>query len=484
MQLKAILKILGILLMLFSFSMLTPVFVSLYFHGKEISVYFFAFGLTFFTGLFLYSLFFRNHIELKVRDGFLVVVLFWTVLSAFAALPLLLGAHYGISFTDAVFESVSGFTTTGSSVIPDLHLLPPALLFYRQQLQFLGGMGIIVLAVAILPMLGIGGMQLYRAEMPGPLKDDKLTPRITENAKVFCIIYLSLVTLCAISYWLSGMMPLDALEESFSTISTGGFSTHNQSFAYYNSRLIEIIGICFMFLGGTNFSLHYLVLLQKNIKYYWKNTEFKLYFSIIVITSSAIALVLWLHNIFQESTFNDITQSLFNVVSVMTTTGFVSADYASWPIFTPFLMMCVGLLGACSSSTSGGLKLIRLLVLIKQVSREIKRLIHPQGVYPLRLEDRILPAGIVSSVWAFITVYFGILFFVILLLMTTGMNLDSAFGAAAAAVANIGCGMGQYAYSLTGITTFAKWVLIIAMLIGRLEVFTILVIFSRAFWKK
>jgi trk system potassium uptake protein len=483
MQFRAVLKILGVLLAIFSLSMLTPIPVAIYFHDHIIAPFLICFALTAGTGVLLWLAFYRYNLELRIRDGFLVVILFWTVLGAFSGLPFLLGLHQQFGFTNAIFESISGFTTTGTTVLRNINTLSPALMFYRQQLQFLGGMGIIVLAVAILPMLGVGGMQLYRAETPGPMKEEKITPRITETAKTIWFIYVGLVVLCALAYWAAGMMPFDAIEEAFSTLSTGGFTTHNTSFAFYHSHIIEMIGIFFMFLGGVNFSLHYMAFMRGSVKQYWRDAEFKAYVLIVLVVLVVAVVVLRLYNVYQ-TTGNDLIESLFSIVSIMTTTGFVSANFAQWPVFLPFLIMMLGLLGACGGSTSGGMKVMRALLLKKQFSRELKRLIHPQGVYPLKIGERVLGSGMMNMVWAFASAYLGVLVISMVLLMATGIPLQDAFGSVAAALGNVGAGIGKFAYNSAGVNIFSKWVLIFDMIAGRLEVFTVLLLFSPAFWRK
>lgn len=482
-ELKSVIKILGLLLMLLSSTMLVPLPVAYAFNDPEYVPFITAFTTTFTTGLIFYGLAYHHRIHLKIRDGFLVVTLFWTVLSLFGALPFWLSPDQSLNFTAAVFESVSGFTTTGATNIGDLAHTPPTLIYYRQQLQFLGGMGIIVLAVAILPMLGIGGMQLYRAETPGPMKDDKMTPRITEAAKAIWMIYVGLTLLCALCYWLAGIPAFDALEESFSTVATGGFTIHNSSFAYYHSNLIELTGIIFMFLGGINFSLHYLSIIKHNPRPYWRDPECMAYARTIVLSLIIVATMLWLYGVYQ-SPGRDIMQSLFSIVAIMTTTGYTSADYASWPTFIPFLLLLLGLGGACGSSTSGGIKIIRLQLLKKKFFTEIQRLIHPQGIFLTRLGQRTIDHKTLSATWAFFAAFVGLFIFFIMLLMTAGLSLEDAIGASAASLGNIGVGIGHYAYSFANLPEFGKWVMIFAMLVGRLEIFTVLVLFTRSFWKR
>lgn len=483
MRFKAVFRVLGILLMCYSISMLVPIVVSFYFEKPDYWPFLIAFFATLGTGIILWLPLRNCKIDLKIRDGFFIVILFWTVLSAFGCLPLWIDTGSKVTFSDAVFEAVSGFTTTGASALPDLSKLPAAVLYYRQQLQFLGGMGIIVLAVAILPMLGVGGNQLYRAETPGPIKEDKITPRITETAKVIWVFYVGLVVLCSLAYWAAGMPIFDAVEESFGTISTGGFSIHNSSFAYYHSLIIDIIAIVFMFLGGANFALHYLAVTKGTLKAYWRDIEFRYYLALAFLGSLITIIVLAIYHVFPH-VWRDIVIGTFNVVSVMTTTGFVASPFAAWPLFVPILIMLLGIIGSCGGSTSGGMKILRAILLKKQVARELKRLAHPQGVYAIKLDNKVVPNHIVEAVWAFVTAYMMLLAFSILLIMASGVDFESAFGLSVSALANVGAAVGQYAFGLANLNVFSKWVLIVGMIAGRLEVFTLLVIFSKSFWQR
>lgn len=483
MQFKTIFRILGILLMMFSLSMLPPVLVEMVFRDSSSTPYIIAFFLTFITGFILWLAFRHEIRELKIRDGFLIVVLFWFVLCFFAAIPLMISPKPHDNFTDAMFESVSGFTTTGATVVTDVDSLPHAMRYYRQQLQFLGGMGIVVLAVAILPMLGVGGMQLYRAETPGPIKDSKLTPRITETAKTLWYIYVGLTVCCGVSYWLAGMSAFDALGESFSTVATGGFSMHDSSFAYYNSNTIELIGAFFMFLGGTNFSLHFIALKKRNFLSYKDDEEFRTYVQILVVTILFVAYVIIYNDIYDDN-YTAVVKSIFNVVSLATTTGFVSGSFASWPSFIPILIMIVATIGGCAASTSGGIKVMRALLLKKQTGREIHRLIHPRAVIAVKFNKQTLPDNITQAMWAFIAAFIVIFVILLLLLMADGMNLMTAFGASVASLANAGAAIGNVATSFQHVDVFSKWVLMLAMLAGRLEIFTLLVLFTPAYWQR
>ncbi|MFN3234374.1 MAG: TrkH family potassium uptake protein [Gammaproteobacteria bacterium] len=483
MRYIAISKIIGLFLVLFSVSMLPPIAINAIYHQLSSKAFYIAFLVTLLSGLVLWLPFLKRRIEVKVREGFIIVVLFWVVLSLFGALPFILSPHPHLSFTDAFFESISGLTTTGASVIFHIDALPRSVLFYRQELQFIGGMGIIVLAVAILPMLGVGGMQLFRAETPGPIKDAKLTPRIQETAKTLWFIYIGLVVLCAFFYWLFGMNLFDAVGESFATISTGGFSMHDSSFGYYNNHLINSAGAVFMILGATNFALHFKVLRTRSIRLYFKDIEFKTFIWILFFIS-LITIIVLLINEYYLNPLDTVVNSIFNVVSLMTTTGFVSSSFAYWPTFLPILIMLIAIIGGCAASTSGGIKVMRLVLLAKQSNREMSRLIHPNGVFAIKFGKQVLPEYIVEAIWGFISIFFVLFSIFILLLMATGMDFETAFGSVVATLANAGAGIAGVSDSFEQIGDFSKWILVFAMLLGRLELFTILVLFSPQFWRK
>ncbi len=483
MQYKTILKVLGIILMLFSLSMLTPVIVIEIYHDSTMMPYLQSFLLTFGTGLAFWYFTKNANRDLKIRDGFLLTVSVWVILCAFAALPFMLTKDPHIDFTDAMFESVSGLTTTGSSVLSGLDFMPHAILFYRQQLQFLGGMGIIVLAVAILPMLGIGGMQLYQAEVPGPVKDSKLTPRITETAKTLWYLYVGLTVLCALAYYASGMNFFNALGESFATVSTGGFSMHDNSFLYYHSPFIELVCVIFMILGGTNFSLHFYAMRYKSLNIYWKDTEFKAYIYLLLgVSFIAAATLIYYDHYLNANTA--IIKSLFDVTSLITTTGFVAGSFNQWPTFVPFLIMSATLIGGCGGSTSGGMKVIRVVIALKQSFLEVKRLIHPNSVLTLKLNKKILPNTLSQAIWAFITIFMVLTVVFTALLISQGFDIRTAYSAVIASIANAGAALGEVSSNFEPLNNFSKWVLIIAMLAGRLEIFTLLVLFTPSFWKK
>jgi len=483
MQRTAIQRIFGLLLMLFSLAMLPSVLIALLHGDATPRPFVIAFLVTLATG-FLFWVPVRHHQkELRTRDGFIVVVMFWSVLGLFGTLPLILSAELDISFTDALFESISGLTTTGATVIVGLDELPRSILFYRQQLQWMGGMGIIVLAVAILPMLGIGGMQLYRAETPGPMKDTKLTPRITETAKALWYIYLGLTLACATAYYFAGMDGFDAISHAFSTVAIGGFSTHDQSMGYFNSALIEAIAVVFMLLSGINFALHFTAWRSTSLKPYVLDPEVKTYFKMLLAVAAITTVYLYF-----SGTFDDFGSALhhgiFQAVSIGTTTGFTTADYYAWPGFLPVLLLFTSFIGGCAGSTAGGMKVIRFLLLYKQGVREIARLIHPTAQIPVKIGSKALPERVVEAVWGFFALYVASFSVMLLLLMATGLDQVTAFSALAACMNNLGPGLGDVGVHYGNINEIAKWILSFAMLLGRLEIFTLLVLLTSTFWRR
>ncbi|MBV0933776.1 TrkH family potassium uptake protein [Marinobacterium weihaiense] len=482
MHFQVILRILGILLMIFSITQLPPLAVSLFYQDMTHWAFATAFAITLVTGFIIWVPVYAVRQELSIRDGFLVTVLFWTVLGVFGSLPLMLAEEPGLSAVDAVFESISGLTTTGATVMTGLDSLPHSILYYRQQLQWLGGMGIIVLAVAILPMLGIGGMQLYRAETPGPVKDNKLTPRITETAKALWYIYLSLTVACALAYWLAGMTPFDAIGHSFSTVAIGGFSTHDASIGYFDSAAIEAIGIFFMVVAGINFGLHFFAWRNHTLLHYLQDPEVKFYLSLLGLITLLSMFVLVMTDTYPA--VESLRRAAFMVVSVATTTGFATADFAHWPAMLPFMLFVLAFVGGCASSTAGGMKAIRVLLILKQGYREILRLIHPNAVIPVKLGLRPIPDRILQAVWGFFSVYLIVFVVMLIALLATGLDQVTAWSAVGATLNNLGPGLGEVAAHFGGLNPTAKWILCFAMLLGRLEVFTMLVLFTPAFWRR
>jgi trk system potassium uptake protein TrkH len=482
MHFAIIAKVLGILLMLFSLTLFPPILVSIWYADANHLAFLLAFAITFSTGLALWFPVHNHRGDLRTRDGFLVTALFWTVLGLFGSLPFLLSNSLSLSFTDALFESLSGLTTTGATVITGLDILPKSILYYRQQLQWLGGIGIIVIAVAILPMLGIGGMQLYRAETPGPVKDSKLTPRITETAKALFLMYLALTVICGFAYWLAGMSTFDAVGHAFSTVAIGGFSTHDASIGYFDSPTISIICTFFMIVAGINFALHFLGWNDKSLRNYLRDPECRFYLGWI-----AVGMVITVGYLYWSNTYNlgdSLLYGSFELVSILTTTGFGTADFSLWPTFLPFMLFLFAFMGGCAGSTAGGMKVIRVLLIYKQGMREIYRLIHPNAVFPIKIGSTTVSDRVLESVWGFFSVYLLAFVAMFMLLMASGLDFVTAYSAVGACINNLGPGMGQVAAHYGNINDFAKWVLCFAMLLGRLEVFTLLVLFTPMFWRK
>jgi len=422
--------------------------------------------------------------ELKPRDGFLLVTLSWVLMSASAAIPLMI-ALPDLSFTDAYFEAMSGLTTTGSTVLNHLDSLPQSINLWRHVLHWIGGIGIIVLVVAVLPLLGVGGMQLYKAETPGPVKDEKLTPRITETAKALWFTYLAISAVGIIGLRVAGMNWFDAICHGFSAISLGGFSTHDVSVGFYESFAVEFVLIVIMVVAALNFSRHFLAFKNLSLRPYAHDSEGK---AVLIVLGSSIVLVsalLWIDGTY-PTTMEGFRHSVFNVVSIATTTGFVTEDYEKWPAFLPVWLIFLSCITCSTGSTGGGIKMFRTLLLVRQARRELKLLVHPSAVIPIRIGGQAIPERVVYSVLAFIFLYFGTILVLTFALLATGLDLVSSFSAAVGSVNNVGPGLGAVGPStnFSGLTDAQTWICTLAMLIGRLEVFSVLVLFTAHFWRK
>ncbi|MCO4786084.1 TrkH family potassium uptake protein [Marinomonas atlantica] len=482
MHIQVILRVIGLLIMIFSLTLLPPIAVSLIYQDGAILAFLYALVINLIGGLVIWFPF-RNHRgDLKIRDGFLVTVLFWSTLGLFGSVPFLLATDPHLTFTDSLFESLSGLTTTGATILTSIDNLPESILFYRQWLQWLGGMGIIVLAVAIMPMLGVGGMQLYRAETPGPVKDSKLTPRIAETAKALWYIYATLTLACTLGYWAAGMTFFDALCHSFSTVAIGGFSTHDASIGYFNSVTIEIICTVFMVISALNFALHFYAWRTRSVWHYFKDPEARFFFFMLLSTMALATLVLILTETFDWQT--SLRYAVFESVSIATTSGFGTSDFSVWPHFLPFLLIVTSFAGGCASSTGGGMKVIRILLILKQGFREIQRLVHPNAVIPIKVGGKAIQERVVSAVWGFFSAYLLVYVILMIGLMATGIDQVTAWSAVAATLNNLGPGLGEVAANFASINDPSKWMLCFAMLLGRLEVFTLLVLFTPMFWQK
>jgi len=461
-----------------------PVIASLVYDDGTLIDFLVAMVWTAGIGLLMWLLTRRFKGELSIRHGYLLVVGMWTAMPAVATLPLLLVMD-GLSFTDAYFETMSGITTTGATTLSGLDYLPPAINLWRHELNWVGGMGIIVLAVAILPLLGVGGRQLFKAETPGPMKDAALTPRIADTAQNLWLVYVAITLVCiALLKW-AGMNWLDAVCHAFSAMGLGGFSTHDASIAYFNSPLIEFVMIMFMLFAVINFATHFLVWRGRSPGIYLRDFEAVASIALILASCLGIALFLWWKGTYQGF-WTALRYASFNLVSIATSSGYSSVDYAQWPIFAPMWMMFLTAIAASSGSTGGGIKMIRTLVLFKQAGREFRKLMHPAVVNPMKIGGLVVPNNIVFSVLGFIFLYFMTISTLIFVLLISGMDFMTAFTAVLASINNCGPGLGSVGPSsnYAGLTDFQTWVFTFAMLVGRLEIFTVLILFTPHFWRR
>jgi len=475
-------RILGFLIAGSSLMMIPPALVSWWYHDGTANLFLVSAGILFITGMAIFIPVRHVHEELRLRDGFLVVTACWLALTLVGAVPFLLLMHPEISYVDAVFESMSGLTTTGATILTNIDELPRGVLYYRQQLQWLGGLGIVVLAVAILPMLRIGGMQLYRAETPGPHKESKLTPRITGTAKALWLIYLGITVLCALAYWLGGMTLFDAVGHAFSTVAIGGMSTHDAGFAWFDSPTLEAIATVFMVIAGINFAIHFTSWKRASAQPYFHDPELKVYASLLLGFSVLTTIALYLNGTY-ESIAESARYASFQVVSVMTTTGFSTTNFAIWPSFIPIMLICIAFIGGCAGSTCGGMKVIRIMLLYQQAIREVNRLIHPHAVIPVKIGGRKTSATVMDAVWGFFFLYVASFVMITIALNAVGVDPVTAYAAAAACITNLGPGLGDVSANYASLSSTAKVILSFAMLMGRLEIFTLLVLFSPAFWR-
>ena len=482
MQLSIVAKTLGLLLMVFSLAQVPPILVDLVYSEGEYLTFVFSFILTVFGGFLLWWPFRSTKKDFRLREGVLIVVSFWVVLSLFGTLPFLITESISnLSFSNAFFESMSGLTTTGATVLSQLDDLPKSILFYRQQLQWLGGMGIIVLAVAVLPLLGVGGMELYHAESSGIAKD-RLTPKLRNTAIALWKIYLSLTVLCTLAYFFSGMSIFDAISHSFSTVAIGGFSTHDSSIGYFNSIPIETVAMFFMFLAGINFSLHFVAWNNRSLVDYIKDSEFKTYAMVLFSASVIVVIALSLNGEYGSAS-ETIRHSLFQTISIATTTGFTSQNYSNWPAAIPVFLIMVSFIGACVGSTGGGIKVVRVLVMFRLGMKEIHKFIRPNAQVSIKLNKASINEKALVSVLGFFSLYAISFIFIMMLLMFAGLDQVTAYSATAATMNNLGPGLGEVSQNYGTLGETAKWILSFSMLIGRLEVLTIIAIFHRAFWR-
>ena len=475
---KSILNLFSILVLFFSFSYVFPIIVSLIYKDGALDI--FLKTLVFVSSIGIIGLIITRQIknELSQKDGFVIIVMFWIVLSTAGSIPFYLS---GMSLIDSFFESMSGITTTGATVISNIDALPESILFYRQLLQWMGGMGLIVLAIAVMPLLGIGGGQLYRTEIPGAMGEQKLTPRIKETAQALWIIYLSLTFICALLYFFGGMSLFDAVSHSMSTVAIGGFSTHNESIGYFNSTFIELICMIFMLLSAFSFTLHYFAIYRKKPLKYFYDPEFR-FFLLILSIVFVLSLTVSLFN-GDENTPN-IKELAFHSVSTVTTTGFSISSNNNWPLSISFLMLIGAFIGACSGSVGGGVKSWRVMIMLNHAYSNIMKIIHPNSVTTLKIGTRSVDDEVATSVWGFFSIYVASFMLLLLLILISGLDFESAFSAVGACLNNLGPGLGVVSENYSSINPFSKSILAFAMLLGRLEIFTLLVIMTPMFWAK
>lgn len=480
MRLILVLRTLGVLFLLFSLALVPPLLVALITRDGMWQPFLDAIGVAMTLAIVIWWPGRNQTFNVTNRDGFIIVALMWTVLGLLCALPFTFGI--GLSLADAVFEAFSAFTTTGATVIVGLDALPPSILFYRQEMQWLGGIGVIVSAIALLPMLRVGGMQLYRAEASGPVKDEKLTPRIMQTARSLLKVYVAMTTLCAVLFYLAGMSLFDAISHSLSTLSTGGFSTHDASLAYFDSPMIEGIAVVFMLFGAINFGVHFMAFRNLDFGNYWRSIEVRVFLLTVAVLSLAIAWVLYATDV-KTDLLTALRYSVFEVVSVITSTGFGIDDFSVWPLLLPALLIFISFLGGCAGSTAGGMKMVRWILLGKQGVAEIRQLVHPQSIVTIKMGDRVISQSVIQTVWAFFAVYIATFAVLMLAVMALGMDQVTAFGAVATCLNNLGPGLGDVAVNFANVKDVDKWIFAFAMLLGRLEIFTLLVLLSPAYWR-
>jgi trk system potassium uptake protein TrkH len=481
MRLTVIIRTLGVLFLLFSTTLLPPIGISLYYGDGELEHFSVTFAIAVAVGLLLWWPLRRDTHAIRSRDGFLIVALMWSAMSLLGTVPFMLAL--GLSFPDALFESVSGYTTTGATVLVGLDGMSRSILFYRQEIQWLGGIGVIVLAVALLPMLGIGGMQLYKAETAGPLKHERFTPRLARTARSLCVVYIVLTAICAASLWLAGMSLFDAVAHSFSTVATAGYSTHDASIAFFDSIPIEVVITVFTLIGGISFNEHFIAWRTLQLQRYGRDTQTRAFLLLVGLLIAATTLLLLVTGTY-DSLGDGLRYAAFEVVAVFTTTGFAITDFSQWPLALPVLLIFAGLIGGCAGSSSGGIKVIRFVVLFKQVGIHIHRLIHPQAIRRMKVDGLALSDSVVEAVGGFFAVYVVVFFIFMALAMMDGMDQVTAFGAVAATISNLGPGLGDVAITFADVSPHGKIMFAIAMLFGRLEIYTFLVLLTPAFWRR
>lgn len=478
MQATVVFRLVGILIILFSLSLCAPLLISLYYHDGAHYAFIKPIILMLIVGSVLAYSSSGKERDLRIRDGIIITISCWLASTLCGSLPFIF-APRPLPMMDAWFESMSGLTTTGATIMENISTMPISILFYRQFLQWLGGMGIILLVIAVLPVLGVGGMQLYRTEIPGPIKDTKLTPRITETAKLLWSIYIVLTLACIVAYKLAGMSYFDAISHSFSTVSIGGFSPHNENFGAFNNSAIQIVAIVFMLLASMNFTLHFYSWRFKSLKPYWNDSEWK-FFILCMTAILVVTVVFWFPNI---DGADSLIAALFQAVSIATTTGYTLENYNGFHLDIMFLLFAFACVGCCAGSVGGGIKMVRFLLMIKQGHRECKRTTHQNGIFNVRLGNNLVPDRVLESVWGFCSIYMISFFTIMALLLLTGADHITAWSATVASLNNLGPGLGDVSVNYASMGNAQKGILSFAMLLGRLEVFTLVVLLLPITWK-
>jgi len=480
----AVVHVLGQLLMIFGLTYVLPIATSLIFRDGTWWDFVVAALINSGAGLMIWAMTRRYKRELKSRDGFLLVTLAWVLMSAAATIPMLI-ALPDLSFTDAFFETTSGLTTTGSTVLVGLESLPPAINLWRHALHWYGGMGIIVLALAILPLLGVGGMQLYKAEAPGPVKDARLTPRITETAKALWLTYTGVTIACIVALKFCGMSWFDAICHAFSAMALGGFSTYDASVSKFASPAVELVLVVFMLIAAMNFARHFIAIRRLTFAPYRTDPEAKALLFVMALSTVLVTIVLLLDGSY-DGPWKSLRHALFAVVSIGSTTGFVSEDYERWPVFVGYWLLFLSCICCSTGSTGGGIKMFRTLLLWRQAGRELRLMVHPQAVEPMRIGGQVVPNRIAYAVLAFIFLYFMTVVVLTFALLLSGLDIVSSLSAVLASINNMGPGLNRVgpASNYQSLTDFQTWMCTLAMILGRLEIFSVLVLFTPAFWRK
>ncbi|MEY8709595.1 potassium transporter TrkG [Mangrovibacter phragmitis] len=478
---KIVVHLCGFLVLLYSLSMIPPMLLALIDKDRSLFAFLITFVCFSVLGGFCWVTTRQENVQLKTQDGFIIIVLFWLLFSVISAMPLWLNDSLHISLADALFEGVSGITTTGASIFNNVSLLPRSILYYRAQLNFIGGLGVIVLAVAVLPLLGIGGMKLYQSEMPGPFKEERLTPRLADTSRNLWFTYLLLGLACTIAYMFAGMPWFDALCHGLSTVSLGGFSTRSESIGFFDNQTVELVAGVFSLLSGINFTLYFVAIIRRSIQPFRRNPELRFYFTVAAILVTIVAFEVWRAGMYSPG--DSLVHAFFLTSSMLTDNGLATGDYAHWPTHTIVLLLCASFFGGCVGSTCGGLKMMRLLILLRQSRHELHQLAHPRALISIKVGKTVMSDRVVRSVGSFFFLYVACTCLFIWLLNLMGYDLLTSFATVAACINNMGLGFGATASGFGGLSEGAKYLMCAAMLLGRLEIYPVLILFSRTFWR-